>query len=41
VTVGSSTEKTVREGVSVFFCSAHCRARFEAEPDRYGRVTAP
>jgi xanthine dehydrogenase accessory factor len=41
VAVGSSTEQTVHEGVSVFFCSAHCRTRFEAEPDRYGRVTAP
>ena len=28
-------------GVTVFFCSAHCRARFEAEPDRYSRLTAP
>jgi heavy metal translocating P-type ATPase len=24
-----------------FFCSAHCQARFEAEPDRYVGVSAP
>jgi xanthine dehydrogenase accessory factor len=41
VAVGPSTEQTVHEGVTVFFCSAHCRARFEAEPDRYSGVRAP
>ena len=41
VAAGPSTEQTVHEGVTVFFCSAHCRARFEAEPDRYSGVRAP
>jgi xanthine dehydrogenase accessory factor len=39
VAVGPAAEQTVHEGMTVYFCSAHCRARFEAEPDRYG-VTA-
>ena len=33
-----SAEGAVRlehEGATVVFCSAHCRARFEAEPERY------
>ncbi|MDX6668925.1 MAG: P-type Cu+ transporter, partial [Solirubrobacteraceae bacterium] len=24
-----------RDGQTVYFCSAHCQARFEAEPSRY------
>jgi YHS domain-containing protein len=27
--------------VTVVFCSAHCRARFEAEPERYSGLRAP
>ena len=41
VAVGPSAEQTLHEGVTVFFCSAPCRARFEAEPDRYSGVRAP
>jgi xanthine dehydrogenase accessory factor len=41
VAVGPGTEQTVYEGVIVAFCSAHCRARFEAEPDRYSGLRAP
>ena len=41
VAVGSTTEQTVYEEVTVFFCSAHCRTRFEEEPARYSGVTAP
>jgi xanthine dehydrogenase accessory factor len=40
VAVGPGTEQTVHEGVTVAFCSAHCRARFEAEPDRYSGLRA-
>lgn len=41
VAVGPTTEQTVHEGVTVVFCSARCRARFEAEPDRYSGLRAP
>ena len=41
VAIGPGTEQTVYEGVTVAFCSAHCRARFEAEPDRYSGLRAP
>jgi xanthine dehydrogenase accessory factor len=41
VTVGPTTEHTVHEGEDVYFCSAHCKARFEAEPDRYSGLRAP
>ncbi len=41
VAVGPAAEQAVHEGVTVFFCSAHCRARFEAEPDRYSGLRAP
>jgi xanthine dehydrogenase accessory factor len=30
-----SAERVEHEGTTVVFCSAHCRARFEAEPERY------
>jgi xanthine dehydrogenase accessory factor len=40
VAIGPGTEQTVHEGVTVAFCSAHCRARFEAEPDRYSGLRA-
>jgi xanthine dehydrogenase accessory factor len=35
VTVDGARETAVRDGVTYFFCGAHCRHRFEAEPDRY------
>ncbi|MGH3011899.1 MAG: XdhC family protein [Gaiellaceae bacterium] len=41
VAVGSATEQVVHDGVTVVFCSAHCRSRFEAEPDRYSGLRAP
>jgi xanthine dehydrogenase accessory factor len=41
VAVGPTTEHTVHEGEDVYFCSAHCKARFEAEPDRYSGLRAP
>ena len=41
VALGPATEQIVHEGVTVAFCSAHCRARFEAEPDRYSGLRAP
>ena len=41
VALGTETEQTVHDGVTVVFCSAHCRARFEAEPDRYSGLRAP
>jgi xanthine dehydrogenase accessory factor len=41
VAVGPAAEQTVHEGVTVVFCSAHCRARFEAEPERYSGLRAP
>jgi xanthine dehydrogenase accessory factor len=41
VTVGPATEHTVHDGEDVYFCSAHCKARFEAEPDRYSGLRAP
>jgi xanthine dehydrogenase accessory factor len=30
-----SAERVEHDGTTVVFCSAHCRARFEAEPERY------
>jgi xanthine dehydrogenase accessory factor len=30
-----SAERVEYEGAAIVFCSAHCRARFEAEPERY------
>lgn len=41
VSVEAAAERVVHEGVTVVFCSAHCRARFEAEPDRYAGTRAP
>jgi xanthine dehydrogenase accessory factor len=41
VAVGPAAEQTVHEGVTVVFCSAHCRVRFEAEPERYSGLRAP
>jgi xanthine dehydrogenase accessory factor len=41
VALRPATEQIVHEGVTVAFCSAHCRARFEAEPDRYSGLRAP
>ena len=35
VSVEGASESIEHEGVTVVFCSAHCRARFEAEPERY------
>jgi xanthine dehydrogenase accessory factor len=40
VAVEAAAERVVHEGVTVVFCSQHCRARFEAEPDRYS-LSAP
>ena len=41
VAVGPATEQTVYEEVTVFFCSAHCKARFEEDPARYSGLRAP
>jgi xanthine dehydrogenase accessory factor len=41
VAVQVAAERVVHEGVTVVFCSAHCRARFEAEPARYAGTRAP
>jgi xanthine dehydrogenase accessory factor len=41
VALGPATEQIVHGGVTVAFCSAHCRERFEAEPDRYSGLRAP
>ena len=41
VAVGPGTEQTVHEGVTVFFCSEHCRVRFEAQPELYSGLRAP
>jgi Cu+-exporting ATPase len=35
VTTHGSAEATVHGGLTYYFCSANCRARFEAEPERY------
>ena len=35
VTVDGARETVVRDGITYFFCSAHCRHRFETEPDRF------
>jgi xanthine dehydrogenase accessory factor len=40
VAVSPSTEQIVHEGVTVVFCSAHCRARFEEAPERYTGLRA-
>jgi len=34
-------ERVVHDGATVVFCSAHCRAQFEAEPERYSGLRAP
>ena len=41
VAVEAAAERVVHDGVTVVFCSAHCRARFEAEPERYAGTRAP
>ena len=41
VAVDAAAERVVHEGVTVVFCSAHCRVRFEAEPERYAGTRAP
>ncbi|HXV33223.1 MAG TPA: XdhC family protein [Gaiellaceae bacterium] len=41
VEVGPEAIQAVHEGETVYFCSAHCKARFEAEPDRYSGLRAP
>jgi xanthine dehydrogenase accessory factor len=41
VAVEAAAGRVVHEGVTVVFCSAHCRARFEAEPERYAGTRAP
>jgi len=41
VAVGPDALQVVHEGESVYFCSAQCKARFEAEPDRYSPLRAP
>jgi xanthine dehydrogenase accessory factor len=35
VSAHGASELIEHEGVTVVFCSAHCRARFEADPERY------
>jgi xanthine dehydrogenase accessory factor len=35
VAVGPAAEQTAYDGATVYFCSAHCRAQFEAEPERF------
>jgi xanthine dehydrogenase accessory factor len=32
VNVATATETAVRDGVTYYFCSAHCRKQFEAAP---------
>lgn len=41
VAVEAAAERVVHEGATVVFCSAHCKARFEAEPERYAGTRAP
>jgi len=41
VAVGPDALQAHHEGETVYFCSAHCKARFEAEPDRYSGLRAP
>jgi xanthine dehydrogenase accessory factor len=35
VALAGAAATVVHDGVTVVFCSEHCRARFEAEPERY------
>jgi len=41
VVVEAAVERVVHDGATVVFCSAHCRAQFEAEPERYSGLRAP
>jgi xanthine dehydrogenase accessory factor len=41
VAVGPGTEQTVYEGVTVVFCSEHCRVRFVAQPELYSGLRGP
>ena len=41
VAVEAAAERVVHEGVTVVFCSAHCKGRFEADPERYAGTRAP
>ena len=41
VAVEAAAERVVHDGATVVFCSAQCRARFEAEPERYAGTRAP
>jgi xanthine dehydrogenase accessory factor len=40
VAVTPDAVQVEHEGETVYFCSAHCKARFEAEPDRYSGLRA-
>ncbi|HSK17210.1 MAG TPA: XdhC family protein [Gaiellaceae bacterium] len=40
VALAGAAETLVHEGTTYVFCSAHCRARFEAEPERYSGLRA-
>jgi xanthine dehydrogenase accessory factor len=40
VAVGPAAEQTPYDGGFVYFCSAHCRAQFEADPERYRGLRA-
>ncbi|HKN64276.1 MAG TPA: YHS domain-containing protein, partial [Gaiellaceae bacterium] len=35
VEVANAAARSERDGVAVYFCSDHCRHRFEDDPDRY------
>ena len=41
VAVEAAAERVVHEGVTLVFCSAHCKGRFEADPERYAGTRAP
>ena len=40
VAIEGAKEVAVHEGVTYYFCGAHCRRRFEADPDRFVGVEA-
>lgn len=42
MTVGPDTAATSREvdGTTYYFCSTHCAATFDADPDRYTSAAA-
>jgi YHS domain-containing protein len=41
VRTGDAPASSSHDGHTIWFCSDHCRMRFEADPDRFSEAPAP